>query len=82
MNTNMKELTLEEMELVTGGKRGPNLKPVKDGLVHWFLTEAVPEAERLKEAGGRELQKRGKRGRQFMHRLRQLGERLREEDRK
>ena len=51
MNTNMKELTLEEMELVTGGRRGPNLKPLKDRLVHWFLTEAVPEADRLKEAG-------------------------------
>ena len=50
MNTNMKELTLEEMELVTGG-RGPNLKPLKDRLVRWFLTEAVPEADRLKEAG-------------------------------
>ena len=51
MNTNMKELTLEEMELVTGGRKVPNLKPLKDSLVHWFLTEAVPEADRLKEAG-------------------------------
>ena len=51
MNTNMKELTLEEMELVTGGRKGKNLKPLKDRLVHWFLTEAVPEADRLKEAG-------------------------------
>ena len=51
MNTNMKELTLEEMELVTGGRKVPNLKPLKDRLVHWFLTEAVPEADRLKEAG-------------------------------
>ncbi len=38
MNTNMKELTLEEMEQVTGG----SVKTLKNDAVHWFLTEAVP----------------------------------------
>ena len=47
----MKELPLDDMEPATGGSRGPNTKPLKDSLVHWFLTEAVPEADRLKEAG-------------------------------
>ncbi len=51
MNTNMKELTLEELEQVTGGRNYGNLKTLKNNIVHWFLTEAVPEADRLKEAG-------------------------------
>ena len=51
MNTNMKELTLEELEQVTGGRNYGNLKTLKNNIVHWFLTRAVPEGDRLKEAG-------------------------------